>query len=116
MLQTVYVNWSDLTESAKDEMVASVKEQFVADCKKEGEEFLTKGYCGSPKAKTWVEAYVRYYCIDEVMWEDWVRNSETLPDEYETPDWQEFFDEYVDEKLRDKLGTIISSLPITAEI
>lgn len=116
MKHILYINWSDLTESAKDEMVTSVKEAFVATCKVEGEEFLTRSWGDEIKPKTWVEAYVRMYDIDEFMWRDYLHNVETLPDEYAEPDWQEYFDEWVDEQLRDKLTTIISQLPVEAEI
>lgn len=107
----IYISWGDLTQTAKDNIIECIKEQFVDQCKVEGQEFLTREWFDIVP-KTWVEAYVRTYDISWLMWHDYVTGADTV----NIPDWQGYFDDYVDQKLNTKLGKIITNLPIEVEI
>ena len=110
MKRTLYISWADLTQTAKDNFVASVREQFIDECKAEGEKYLRESVF-SPKALTWVEAYVRVNAISYIMWTDYEQGRSS-----EVPDWQGYFDDQIEHHLYTQFGKIISSLPIEVEI
>lgn len=110
MKRTIYISYADLTQTAKDNIIAGIKEQFVDECKAEGEKYLRESVF-SPKALSWVEAYVRINAISYIMWTDYEQGKTS-----EVPDWQGYFDDQIEWHLNTQLGKIISSLPIEVEI
>lgn len=103
MTNTTYFNvpFSDLKEEAQEVIINCLLITLKEAAEVDGKKFLSTEW-NDPKPTTWQEAYIRYFAIESIMWEDYERHygDPILGDEVEKPsdeEWAEWLEEHLRE-------------------
>lgn len=94
------VEWHDLSDEKREEMIESAFDTLREEAQIEGEALFKKEW-HNPQPVTWQEAYCRDNWIESIMWEGYhyQKPEHEVP---KTEDWAYWLEEYLRERAEQK--------------
>lgn len=103
------VEFNDLSDDKKEELIADVVKDFKEEYKNEAEGYIKNDKNGEFKNMSWQEVYCRTYALDYEMWDDCKEDADAF-------DWDYAVVTEIEEKAENELYRAMHHLEIEVEL